>query len=143
MGRHEDILERAAEVFNELGYRGASVQEVARRVGLLKGSLPGFLLVMGTLWKVYKKCAILASVGSVRLTVTAALVAGVYLQVGVFQQYGFTTLSGFLITPLTIRRLYSLGSSMGPEAVPAPVPDLAPAPPLIVPETPAPRSVTG
>lgn len=39
MGRHEDILERAAEVFNELGYRGASVQEVARRVGLLKGSL--------------------------------------------------------------------------------------------------------
>ncbi len=39
VGRHEQILERAAEVFNELGYRGASVQEVARRVGLLKGSL--------------------------------------------------------------------------------------------------------
>jgi len=39
VGRHEEILERAAELFNELGYRGASVQQVARRVGLLKGSL--------------------------------------------------------------------------------------------------------
>jgi AcrR family transcriptional regulator len=39
VARHEDILERAAEVFNELGYRGASVEEVARRVGLRKGSL--------------------------------------------------------------------------------------------------------
>lgn len=39
MGRYEEILDRAAEVFHEVGYRGASVREVARRVGLLKGSL--------------------------------------------------------------------------------------------------------
>lgn len=39
MGRYEEILDRAAEAFNELGYRGASVQEVAQRVGLFKGSL--------------------------------------------------------------------------------------------------------
>lgn len=39
VGRHEQILERAAEVFNARGYRGASVEEVARRAGLLKGSL--------------------------------------------------------------------------------------------------------
>jgi TetR/AcrR family transcriptional regulator, cholesterol catabolism regulator len=39
MSRRAEILERAAEVFDEVGYRGASVREVARRVGLLKGSL--------------------------------------------------------------------------------------------------------
>ena len=39
MSRRAEILERAAEVFNERGYRGASVEEVARRVGLRKGSL--------------------------------------------------------------------------------------------------------
>jgi AcrR family transcriptional regulator len=39
MSRRAEILERAAEVFNELGYRGASVEELARRVGLRKGSL--------------------------------------------------------------------------------------------------------
>ena len=39
MSRRREILERAAEVFNELGYRGASVEELARRVGLRKGSL--------------------------------------------------------------------------------------------------------
>jgi AcrR family transcriptional regulator len=39
MTRRAEILERAAEVFNELGYRGASVEELARRVGLRKGSL--------------------------------------------------------------------------------------------------------
>lgn len=39
MSRRTEILERAAEVFNELGYRGASVEKLARRVGLRKGSL--------------------------------------------------------------------------------------------------------
>ncbi len=39
MSRRAEILERAAEVFNERGYRGASVEELARRVGLRKGSL--------------------------------------------------------------------------------------------------------
>jgi AcrR family transcriptional regulator len=39
MTRRAEILERAAEVFNERGYRGASVEELARRVGLRKGSL--------------------------------------------------------------------------------------------------------
>ena len=39
MSRGAEILERAAEVFNERGYRGASVEELARRVGLRKGSL--------------------------------------------------------------------------------------------------------
>ncbi len=39
VSRRAEILERAAEVFNELGYRGASVEELARRVGLRKGSL--------------------------------------------------------------------------------------------------------
>ena len=39
MSRRAEILERAAEVFDELGYRGASVEELARRVGLRKGSL--------------------------------------------------------------------------------------------------------
>jgi len=39
MSRRAEILERAAEVFDERGYRGASVEELARRVGLRKGSL--------------------------------------------------------------------------------------------------------
>jgi len=39
MTRRAEILEKAAEVFSERGYRGASVEELARRVGLRKGSL--------------------------------------------------------------------------------------------------------
>jgi AcrR family transcriptional regulator len=39
MNRRAEILERAAEVFNQLGYRGASVEKLARKVGLRKGSL--------------------------------------------------------------------------------------------------------
>lgn len=39
VNRRAEILERAAEVFHERGYRGASVTELARRVGLQKGSL--------------------------------------------------------------------------------------------------------
>jgi AcrR family transcriptional regulator len=39
MTRRAEIQEKAAEVFSERGYRGASVEELARRVGLRKGSL--------------------------------------------------------------------------------------------------------
>ena len=39
MSRRAEIQEKAAEVFSERGYRGASVEELARRVGLRKGSL--------------------------------------------------------------------------------------------------------
>ena len=39
MSRRAEILARAAEAFSELGYRGTTVDELARRVGLRKGSL--------------------------------------------------------------------------------------------------------
>lgn len=37
--RWEEILDAAAEEFNERGYRGARLQDIAERVGLLTGSL--------------------------------------------------------------------------------------------------------
>jgi AcrR family transcriptional regulator len=37
--RWEQVLEAAAEVFEEKGYPSATLQDIARRVGLLKGSL--------------------------------------------------------------------------------------------------------
>lgn len=39
MVRQQEILAAAAEVFVEKGYHGATVQEIADKVGLLKGSL--------------------------------------------------------------------------------------------------------
>jgi TetR/AcrR family transcriptional regulator, cholesterol catabolism regulator len=37
--REQEILEAAAEVFHERGYESTSIQHIAKRVGILKGSL--------------------------------------------------------------------------------------------------------
>lgn len=37
--RQEELIQAAAAVFNESGYRGATIQQIADRIGLLKGSL--------------------------------------------------------------------------------------------------------
>src|SRR5680860_816646 len=37
--REREIIDAAAEVFHEKGYAGASIQDVADAVGILKGSL--------------------------------------------------------------------------------------------------------
>lgn len=38
-GRHREIVDAAAKLFQEKGYEGTSLQDIAREVGLLKGSM--------------------------------------------------------------------------------------------------------
>ena len=47
--RWEEILEAAAEVFYEKGYEAATLQEIADRVGILKGSIYYYIKTKGDL----------------------------------------------------------------------------------------------
>jgi hypothetical protein len=75
--------------------------------GLFKASILGALLVVMALYQIFKAASayLLFSRGSV---IAWALLCGIYMQVGFFQQYGFTLPAGFLITALTLERVRHL-----------------------------------
>jgi hypothetical protein len=61
------------------------------------------------LYQIFKAASayLLFSRGSV---IVWALLCGIYMQVGFFQQYGFTLPAGFLITALTLERVRHLAT---------------------------------
>lgn len=72
--------------------------------GFLKSSLIGGLLTILVLHQIFEAASRYLWLNKGAL-IAWALLCGIYIQVGLFQQYGFTLPAGFLITALVLERI--------------------------------------